>query len=147
MLSCPVIGWKIRNFQKDLDFLFDLCCNKLNLIHIFVKIRMQCSFRKILLHCVDPKLWLGESWEFKKQKPVWSDNGMGHIPMLQSEYWIPRVGIEYKNLWQTLVDMIFPCLNFPSSFLVGKSNQNKQCQQISSFCLISFFFKFSKNSW
>ena len=38
-----------------------------------------------------------------------------------------RVGIEYKNLWQTLVDMIFPCLNFPSSFLMGKSNQNKQC--------------------
>ena len=41
--------------------------------------------------------------------------------------------------------MIFPCLNFPSSFLMGKSNQNKQSQQISSFCLISFFFKFSTN--
>ena len=26
-----------------------------------------------------------------------------------------RVGKEYKNLWQTLADMIFPCLNFPSS--------------------------------
>ena len=49
---------------------------------------------------------------------------------------ITRVGKEYKNLWQTLVDMIFPCLNFPSSFLMGKSNENKQCQQISSFCLI-----------
>ena len=47
-----------------------------------------------------------------------------------------RVGIEYKNLWQTLVHMIFPCLkHFPSSFLNGKSNQNKQCQ-----CLISYFF-------
>ena len=30
-------------------------------------------------------------------------------------------------------------LNFPSSFLMGESNQNKQCQQISRFCLISFF--------
>ena len=58
--------------------------------------------------------------------------------------WEPRVGIEYKNLWQTLVDMIFPCLNFPSSFLMGKSNQNKQCQQISSFCLISFFLNFQR---
>ena len=29
-----------------------------------------------------------------------------------------RVYKEYKNLWQTLADMIFPCLNFPSSFLV-----------------------------
>ena len=57
---------------------------------------------------------------------------------------VARVGIEYKNLWQTLVDMIFPCLNFPSSFLMGKSNQNKQCQQISSFCLISFFFNFQR---
>ena len=26
-----------------------------------------------------------------------------------------RVGKDYKNLWQTLADMIFPCLNFPSS--------------------------------
>ena len=30
-------------------------------------------------------------------------------------FWPPRVYIEYKNLWQTLADMIFPCLNFPSS--------------------------------
>jgi hypothetical protein len=56
-----------------------------------------------------------------------------------------RVGIEYKNLWQTFVDIIFPSLNFPSSILMGKSNQNKQCQQISSFCLIScFFFSFQR---
>ena len=41
-----------------------------------------------------------------------------------------------------MVDIIFPCLNFPFSFLNGKSNQNKQCQQIPVFCLISFFLKF-----
>ena len=27
---------------------------------------------------------------------------------------------EYKNLWQTLADMIFPCLNFPASFSTDK---------------------------
>ena len=27
---------------------------------------------------------------------------------------------------------------------MGKSNQNKQCQQISSFCLISFFLNFQR---
>ena len=42
----------------------------------------------------------------------------------------------------SLVAIIFPCLNFPSSFLNGKSNQNKQCQQTTVFCLISYFFKF-----
>ena len=57
---------------------------------------------------------------------------------------LTRVGIEYKNLWQTLVDMIFPCLNFPSCFLNGNSNKNKQCQQMPVFCLISFFLKFQK---
>jgi hypothetical protein len=41
--------------------------------------------------------------------------------------------------------MIFTCLNFPSSFLNGKSNQNKQCQQISAFCLISHFLSFKHN--
>ena len=59
-------------------------------------------------------------------------------------YVAPRVGKEYKNLCQTLADMIFPCLNFPCSFLMGRSNQNKQCQEISSFCLISFFFNFQR---
>jgi hypothetical protein len=52
---------------------------------------------------------------------------------------ITRVGKEYKNLWQTLVDMIFPCLNFPFSFLNGKSNQNKQCQKIPDFGWFHFF--------
>ena len=40
--------------------------------------------------------------------------------------------------------MIFPCLNFPSFFLNSKSNQNKQCQQITVFCLNSYFLKFQK---
>ena len=47
----------------------------------------------------------------------------------------------FDKSWQTF---FVPCLNFPSSFLMGKSNQNKQCQQISSFCLISFFWIFKE---
>lgn len=85
--SSLVIGWNMSNFQS-ITFriwIFYLNAKIMNNSEIFHEIATSEIF---LPHCVDPKLWLGESWEFKKQKPVWSDNGMGHIPMLQSEYWI-----------------------------------------------------------
>ena len=58
-----------------------------------------------------------------------------------SYLWIARLGIEYKNLWQTLVDMIFPCLKFPSSFLNGKSNWSgkKRGKKVFNWSEVHFF--------
>ena len=47
----------------------------------------------------------------------------------------------FDKSWQTF---FVPCLNFPPSFLMGKSKQNKQCLQIYTFCLISFLFDFQR---
>ena len=46
----------------------------------------------------------------------------GFSGYLGTSYSPTRVGKEYKNLWQTLADVIFPCLNFPSSFLMGSTH-------------------------